>query len=152
MSDLRSIFSRASVDFMAANPCLSAQPEKKNYVQPIQNSKKRHSMTKPEREMAMQLEAMRRNNEIESWKFEGVTLKLADGCRFTPDFTVIIERSYSHDDNDIQISWYVTRFIETKGPFIREDSMIKFKIAREQNPWAEWQLHQRNKNGWTQII
>ncbi len=88
--------------------------------------------------MSMILETLRRNNEIESWKFEGVTLKLADGCRFTPDFFVVLGRR--------------VRFVETKGPFIREDSMIKFKIAREQNQWAEWQLHQLNKNGWTQLF
>ncbi len=148
--NLKDHFPSASQSFLSCNSGTLSHTGAKNTLQPPTNAKKRHSMTRPEREMAMILEAMRRNNEIESWKFEGVTLKLADGCRFTPDFFVVIQTDTTMRDGHDFIQR--VRFVETKGPFIREDSMIKFKVAREQNPWAEWQLHQRTKNGWTQIL
>ncbi len=141
MKSIREILPRASQDCIDLNPLSSPSEPIKMIPRAGGDSLAGRSMTKPEREMAMILEAMRRNNEIESWKFEGMTLKLADGCRFTPDFFVVVSFLILR-----------VRFVETKGPFIREDSMIKFKVAREQNGWAEWQLHQRNKNGWTQLI
>ncbi len=141
MKSIREILPCASQDCIDLNPLSSPSEPIKTIPRATGETVKRHSMTTPEREMASQLEMMRRNNEIESWKFEGMTLKLAGGCRFTPDFFVVV----------LSLPLRI-RFIETKGPFIREDAMIKFKVAREQNGWAEWQLHQRSKNGWTQLI
>ncbi len=141
MLDLKTVFPKASKSFLGLNSAALGPSGKENALQTPPSAKKRHSMTRPEHEMASQLEMMRRNNEIESWKFEGITLKLADGCRYTPDFFVVVSAIILR-----------IRIIETKGPFIREDAMIKFRVAKEQNPWAEWQLHQRTKNGWTQIL
>ncbi len=141
MIDLKTVFPKASRSFIEANSETPDPSSKENALQMPPVSVKRHSMTTPEREMAAQLEMMRRNHEIESWKFEGVTFKLADGCRYTPDFFVVVSSLILR-----------VRIIETKGPFIREDAMIKFRVAKEQNPWAEWQLHQRTKNGWTQLL
>ncbi len=145
MIDIKTLFPKGSKSFLSCNSGTLTHTGAKNTLQPVQNAKKVPSMTRPEREMAAQLEMMRRNNEIESWKFEGVTFKLTDGCRYTPDFFVIVPIGEPLLPQRI-------RFIETKGPFIREDAMIKFRVAKEQNPWAEWQLHQRTKNGWTQLI
>lgn len=98
-------------------------------------------MSNAELEYAMILERMKREHEIESYKYEGVTLKLADGCRFTPDFFVVVSALVLR-----------LRFVEVKGKHVWEDSIVKFKVAREQNPWAEWQLHQRTKDGWYRLI
>ncbi len=142
MLDIKTVFPKASKSFLGLNSAALEPYGEENALQTPPANVKRHSMTTPEREMAAQLEMMRRNNEIESWKFEGVTLKLADSCRYTPDFFVVVSsKIIAH-----------LRIIETKGPFIREDAMIKFRVAKEQNPWAEWQLHQRTKNGWTQLL
>ena len=68
--------------------------------------------------------------------FERHTLKLANGCRYTPDFKVI--------DREGHI-W----FIETKG-FWQEDARVKIKVAAEQF-WeyrflaAQW----KKSTGWT---
>ncbi len=152
--DIKTLLPGISKSCIEANPELAVKQVRehlgvpftvsgdKNALQPIVATKRRGSMTKPEREMAMILEAQRKNCEIESWKFEGVTFKLSDGCRYTPDFFVVV----------LSLPLRL-RIIETKGPFIREDAMIKFKVAKEQNPWAEWQLHQRTKDGsWKQLI
>ncbi len=141
MIDLKSMFPKASKSFLCANPpSLPSEPTKMSSSPSVAVPRVK-SMTSPECEMAMILEAKRRRGDIESWMFEGVTLKLADGCRFTPDFFV---RPIEPD--------LKPQFIETKGPFIREDAMIKFRVAKEQNPWAEWQLHQKTRDGWRQIL
>ena len=46
-------------------------------------------MNKSEAAYATALEAARIAQEIVWYAFEGVTLKLADGCRYTPDFAVL---------------------------------------------------------------
>lgn len=78
-------------------------------------------MNKTEMRRAIELEAMLRTGQIESWSYETVTLKLADDTRYTPDFFVV--------ETDGAI-----RFEETKG-FLREDALIKIKIAAAKFPF-----------------
>ena len=49
------------------------------------------------------------------WVYEGVTFKLADGLRYTPDFVVLADER--------------PEFHEVKG-FWRDDAKAKFKVAR----------------------
>lgn len=72
-------------------------------------------MNGTEKRRAIELEAMRRTGAIVLWKFEAITLKLADDTRFTPDFFVL------HNDGTVE-------FQETKG-WLREDALIKLKVA-----------------------
>lgn len=54
---------------------------------------KRHKpgvMNKTERAYADLLEYRKIQGEVEQWHFEAVTLKLADGTRYTPDFYVVL--------------------------------------------------------------
>jgi hypothetical protein len=53
--------------------------------------------------------------------FEAVTLKLADDCRYTPDFMVIAD-----DD--------VVEFHEVKGGFWRDDAKVKIRVAAQMYP------------------
>ena len=46
-------------------------------------------MNKTEAAYAQELEARKNAQELLWYAFEGVTLKLADGCRYTPDFSVL---------------------------------------------------------------
>lgn len=59
--------------------------------------------------------------EIIEWWFEAITLKLADDCRYTPDFLVMLA------DHSLECH-------ETKG-FMRDDAQIKLKIAAQVFPF-----------------
>jgi hypothetical protein len=104
-------------------------------------SKPRDRMNKTEREYSLIIEAMKRRGEILRWEFEGMTLRLADDCKFTPDFFVIVS------EVPLRI-----RFCEVKGKHIWDDSKVKFRIARKLHSWAQWELHQKNKDGWTRLL
>jgi hypothetical protein len=74
-----------------------------------------------ERAYSQHLDARIATGEILSWSFECVTLKLADACRYTPDFMVIA-------------SDCTVEFHETKGRWM-DDAKVKFKVAAAQFPF-----------------
>ena len=80
------------------------------------------------------LEPQRLTGHIEAWKYEAITLKLADDCRYTPDFSF-----WAHDG--------VLEFHETKGHW-REDARIKIKMAAELFPRCRFVACQRIKGQW----
>jgi hypothetical protein len=80
----------------------------------------RGKMNKLERSMALELEAKKRAGDIHEWRYERVTLKLADDTRYTPDFEVI--------ENDGALT-----MVETKGRWM-DDAKVKIKVAAEQFP------------------
>ncbi len=95
----------------------------------------------------MILEAMKRKGEILRYEFEGVTLRFA-GVRYTPDFVVF-------DNMANMTSRHRIRFIEVKGPFIkgnRERAVERFRHAKTYWPEFSFELHQRTKDGWKQIL
>lgn len=61
-------------------------------------------------------------NEIGSYQFEPVKLRLAGNTTYKPDFFVVL-RDYS------------VAFVEVKG-YMRDDAAVKVKVAAEQRPWA----------------
>lgn len=76
-------------------------------------------MNKTETEYADILEASKLAGEILDWKFEAITLKLADDSRHTLDFTVF------HSDGSFE-------FINVKGGGpIDPNSLTKIKFAAE---------------------
>lgn len=98
-------------------------------------------MNKVEIDFSLILEAKRRRGDIVSWVFEGVTFRLADDCRFTPDFFVIVS-----------LSPLLIQFCETKGRHVWDDAKVKFRVAKEQHPWADWIMYQKGKEGWKQLL
>lgn len=80
-----------------------------------------HTMNRTEARYAQELELRLRVGEIAWWKYEGVTLKLADDTRYTPDFVVML--------SNLELECH-----ETKG-FMREDARIKLKFAATQFPF-----------------
>lgn len=84
-------------------------------------------------------EARRRKGEIKEVRFEGLTLKLADGCRYTPDVMTI--------DNENRVVFH-----EVKGKHIWDDSKVKFKVARDQNRWALFEMVQWSDGEWRRIL
>ncbi len=84
------------------------------------------------------LDAAQINRYIAHWRYEAITLRLAGRCRFTPDF--LSEPRWQGDK---------FTFVETKGPYAREDSLIKLKVAAETYPCFRWLLVTRaGRHGW----
>lgn len=96
-------------------------------------------MNKTETRRAQELEALKRTGQIVDWWYEKLTLKLADDCRYTPDFLIL------HLDGMLELD-------ETKGGFIREDAAIKIKVAASLYPFR-FTMHKAERAGapWTVI-
>jgi hypothetical protein len=92
------------------------------------------NMNKTEAAYAWILEAEKRAGEIIDWKFEPFGLRLADKTFYHPDFIVV-----KKDGFEIH---------ETKGAFIREDAIVKLKIAAEQFPWWRFKMAQYKDKQW----
>lgn len=71
---------------------------------------------------------------------QAITLKLANGCRLTPDFAVINH----HKDFGIGVAMW-----EVKGPFAFEDSLIKLKVAATLFPFFSWTMASYKHGTWT---
>lgn len=109
-------------------------------------------MNKTETEFSLMLEAQKRRGEILEWRFEGISL--AWGCDpvtgkpmwFTPDFYVV--------QSPIRGMPPITPIIlmETKGPFLRQKDLIRFKGCRSDWPMFFFELHQKTKGGWAKIL
>ncbi len=108
----------------------------------------RCGMNKTESEFALILEAKKRAGEILRYEFEGITLRFAN-VKYTPDF-VVLENWYTKEKFPI-----VIKFIEVKGPFIkgnRERAVERFRHAKTYWPEFTFEMHQKTKDGWKQII
>jgi hypothetical protein len=68
---------------------------------------------------------------------QNITLKLADDCRYTPDF--------------VTVSAHGGRLIayEVKG-FWRDDAKVKIKVAARLFPWIQFIVVTRKKGNWSQ--
>jgi hypothetical protein len=91
-------------------------------------------MNKTEALFAAELDWQKREGIVVEWKFESIKLRLARKTHYTPDFFV------RYSDGRLV-------FIEIKG-FLRDDSAIKFKLAREAYPWAEFRMLRRREGAW----
>lgn len=110
-------------DHMRRNPAppatqpTKAEPVSLAEVLPVAVGELRDpGMNKTEAEYAGMLEARRLRGEVAWWRYEAITLKLADNTRYTPDFLVLLP------DGALEIH-------ETKGGYIREDGWLKLKVA-----------------------
>lgn len=93
-----------------------------------------------ERQYSEILDAQKTAGEITAYWFERFTLKLADDCRYTPDFLVQLP------DGTLEMR-------EVKG-YWREDALIKIKVAAEMFPLfgfvAIERLPKKAGGGWKQ--
>ena len=94
-------------------------------------------MNKTEARYAAELDFMKREGTVVDWRFEAIKFRLAKKCFYAPDFFV-------------RCADGVIRFVEIKG-FLRDDAAIKFKLAREQNQWAEWYMFRYVKGNWEPV-
>lgn len=95
---------------------------------------KRHKpgvMNQTETIYANELEAMKLSGVIIRWEFEGITFKIAEGCRYTPDFAVWLA-----DGTMV--------FVDVKGGGPMDDkSRVKVKCVAEKFPMFTFQIAKR---------
>lgn len=99
---------------------------------------RRGRLNKTETRYSQRLDADVKDGRISRWRFEGVTLRLADGARFTPDF--FVTPAGLNDRLELH---------EVKGGFIREAAMVRLKVAAELFPEFEFILAQWKRGEWT---
>lgn len=95
-------------------------------------------MNKLEKDFSHTLDALLQNGWLTWWKYEAITFWLAHDTRYTPDFAARLKTG------DLF-------FYETKGEFVREDSIVKLRVAAEIFPFKFW-LVTRDGNGWKQTL
>ena len=86
-----------------------------------------------EKVLAAQLAA----GEIDWYVFEGITLKLADGCRYTPDF-MVMKADGSLEAHEVKGYW-------------TDDARVKIKVAAEKFPLkfiAVYKQPKKDGGGW----
>jgi len=97
-------------------------------------------MNRTEDRYAWELLVDQRQGKILDFQFERMVFRLTtpyQGTRivsYTPDFCVVLL------DGSI-------RFDEVKGPFVREDADLKFKMAADMFPWFGWRMIQFTGRG-----
>lgn len=96
-------------------------------------------MNKTEAEHAANLAIRKAAGEILDYRYEHLTIKIADDTRYTPDFWVLLP------DGTIE-------FHEVKGWAFEDDALVKIKVAAEQCYWAVFRAYikrsKKNGGGW----
>lgn len=98
-------------------------------VNPVRNPRgghKRGEMNKSESFFSGDLDFRKGAGEISDWRFEEITLRLADGCTYTPDFDVWMASG--------ELVFYeVKRLWKGKtSPHWEDDARVKVKVAAKQ--------------------
>lgn len=103
-----------------------------------------HKMNRWEQEYAMELEARKRAGEILWYGFEAIKLKLTGGTFYTPDFSLWVMM----EGQSLGYEWVAAephlQFHEVKG-HLRDDANVKFKVAAELFPFAEFFMYRKRK-------
>jgi hypothetical protein len=81
------------------------------------------------------LAVLKYDHKIHDWWYEGIKLRLAENCFYTPDFLI------QYTDGELQ-------FHETKGGFWREDARVKIKVAATMYPCFSFRAVQWVKGVW----
>lgn len=95
------------------------------------------AMNKTEAQYSQLLELRKLAGEIFWWKFEGMTLKLANNTRYTPDFSVML-RTGKLELHEVKSFW-------------RDDARIKIKVAASLYPFrfiAVTKQRKKDGGGW----
>ena len=94
----------------------------------------RPKMNKLEMRYSQYLDVLKFTGDIKDWRFESVKLRLADHCVYIPDFLIVL-----HDGR--------CELHECKG-FMRDDALVKLKVAADQFPWWQFKIIRRVKGEW----
>ena len=89
-------------------------------------------------EAAYQAEVLQPRQDVTAARYEGLTFRMANGHRYTPDWLVVT--------SDGQIECH-----EVKGGYAlhsQQRAKLAFDQARVEFPWAAWVWAVRSKQGW----
>lgn len=103
----------------------------------VRGTQRRGVMNKTEAEYAEHLYSRKLAGEVLEYWFEAMTFKLADGCRYTPDFIVFLA------DGTLEAH-------EVKG-FWSDDAKVKIKVAAGMFPFrfvAMTRIAKKHGGGW----
>lgn len=128
-----------SKDFRDKNPHLFGAPAAPVDAPPAlkKAGKRRKEMNKTESKFSALMDARVARGEIESFEYEGLTLRWPDGMRYTPDFAVY---GFTHLVRRNQIGWVfdsgdrpcsAITLIEVKGAHSWAKDVVKFRAARD---------------------
>lgn len=95
-------------------------------------------MNKTESLYAFDLKARQSSGEIAWWGYESIRLRLAPNTTYTPDFLVML------NDGSLELH-------ETKGGLIRDDAVVKFKVAREMYWMFRFRMFQKSGGEFKEI-
>lgn len=93
-------------------------------------------MNGTERAYGLILRAKQQAGLIAAYRYEAITIRLANRTTYTPDFVVL--------DPDGYIELH-----EVKGGFTRDDARVKFKVAAEQYSEFRFVWCQYVRKAWT---
>lgn len=100
-------------------------------------------MNKTERAYYEYLMAHLQEWGIREVRFEGLTVKLADDTRYTPDFMVLFY------EKPMELHEVKGTSKKTGKPRWEDDAKVKFKVCREQNrQWKFFAVHKGLSGGW----
>jgi len=125
---------------VASSEHLSPAPQEVQALPPRSPGQSHTSgrMNKLEARWAQTLDARQKLGEVAWWRFEAVTLRLADACRYTPDFLVGLA------DGTLELH-------ECKG-FMRDDARVKMLVCAEMYPCFRVRLVRRPKGVWEETV
>lgn len=84
------------------------------------------------------LEARKKRGEIDSYRYEGMSLRWGDGMRYTPDAVVFCGKEIT--------------LIEVKGPHIHQKDLIRFKGCKAEWPEFHFEIWQEVKREWKRVL
>ena len=104
---------------------------------------------------AVELQRLKLTGLIADWKFQPLTLKLADGVRYTPDFVV------EETDGTLTLEEVKGRcrpkradgsYLKSRPHYHDDGARVKPRVAPEIVPWFRvrvvWQLHATEGGDW----
>jgi len=113
-------------------------PEPAKALPSIIRQKTGPSLNKTEKSFLVRLNAVYGPERVLS---QSITLQIANGCTFRPDFIVV----QGMDGSDL---WSMMAF-EVKGPYVWDDAKVKLKVAARMYPWIKFYLASRDGlGGW----
>ncbi len=116
---------------------------------PSRPQPKRGVMNKTETLYARILEGKKSVGSIHSFRFESITLQLAPGCRYTPDFEVVTSEPWEGLEIEFhEIKSGRKRKSGNVGPHMEDDARVKLLTAAELYPEFTFYLAWLWKGQW----
>ena len=103
----------------------------------------RGKMNKVESAYALFLDHLKQAGGVKTYRFESVTLLLAPGCRYTPDFFVECKDG-SLECHEVKTRW---RNAKQRGPNMTDDARVKLLTAARLYPEFNFVLAWLDGNG-----